>query len=115
MLVAANPEPARGGGSLAHGFWAASSFIALTAWPAASSRQGPGVPSGLRPAVSVSAAAVMLCLFAWFEAELITRSGQAGLAERILAETQAAWPLAVILTAAAGLTRGRRPSGSSRR
>ena len=108
MLVAANPEPARGG-SLAHGFWATSFFIALTVWPAASWRRGPGVPYGLRPAVSASATGVMLCLLAWFEVELITRAGQAGLAERILAETQALWPLAVILTAAAGLTPRRRP------
>jgi hypothetical protein len=107
LLVAANPEPAGGGGSLAHGFWATSCFIALTAWPAAGWRRGPGVPAGLRRAVSVSAAAVMLCLLAWFEVELITRSGQAGLAERILAETQAVWPLAVVLTAAAGLSTGR--------
>jgi hypothetical membrane protein len=109
VLVAANPEPAGGGGSLAHGFWATACFIALTAWPAAGLRRGPGVPAGLRPAVSVSAAGVMFCLLAWFEAELITRSGQAGLAERILAEAQAVWPLTVVLTAAAGLTSGRRP------
>ncbi len=113
MLIAANPEPA-GGGSLAHGFWATSCFIALTAWPAASWRQGSGVPWGLRPAVSVSAAAVMLCLLAWFETELITGSGQAGRAERILAETQAVWPLIVVLTAAVGLTTGRRPQAPRR-
>jgi hypothetical membrane protein len=114
MLVAANPEPARGG-SLAHGFWATSFFIALTVWPAASWRRGSAVPYGLRPAVSASAAGVMLCLLVWFEAELITRAGQAGLAERILAETQALWPLAVILTAAADLAPGRRPQSPARR
>jgi hypothetical protein len=43
----------------------------------------------------------MLGLLAWFGAELIAGLGQAGLAERILAETQALWPLAVVLTAAA--------------
>jgi hypothetical membrane protein len=99
ILVAANPEPAGGGSSLAHGLWATACFIALTAWPAAALRRGPGVPWGLRPAVSVSAAAVMLGLLVLFEAEVRTRSGQVGLAERILAEAQAVWPLAVILTA----------------
>jgi hypothetical membrane protein len=106
ILVAANPEPTEGGGSLAHGVWATSCFIALTVWPAASWRRGSGVPWGLRPAVSVSAAAVMVCLLVWFETELITGSGQAGLAERILAEAQAGWPLIVVLTAAAGRTTG---------
>ena len=106
ILVAANPEPVRGG-SLAHGVWATSCCIALTVWPAASWRRGSGVPWGLRPAVSVSATAIMLCLLAWFETELITGSGQAGLAERILAETQAVWPLIVMLTAAGHPAGGR--------
>jgi hypothetical membrane protein len=101
MLVAANPEPAGGGGSLAHGFWATLGFIALTAWPVAGARREPSAPYGLQPAVSASATAVMLGLLAWFSAELIAGLGQAGLAERILAETQALWPLAVVLTAAA--------------
>jgi hypothetical protein len=70
------------------------------------------VPFGLRPVVSVGAAAVMLGLLAWFETELITGSGQTGLAERILAETQAGWPLIVMLTAAAGRTTGRRRKGT---
>jgi hypothetical protein len=35
LLVAANPEPARGG-SLTHGFWATIGFTALAAWPAGS-------------------------------------------------------------------------------
>jgi hypothetical membrane protein len=100
MLVAASPEPAGGGGSLTHGFWATCGFIALTAWPVAGSRRDPSVPYGLHPTVSASAAAVMLILLAWFSAELIAGLGQAGLAERILAETQAIWPLAVVLTAA---------------
>ena len=103
------PGACRGGGSLAHGFWATSGFIALTAWPVASARRAPSAPYGLRPAVSAGAAAVMLVLFGWFGAELIAGLGQVGLAERILAETQALWPLAVVLTAVA------RPSGGWRR
>ena len=109
MLVAVSPEPARAGGSRAHGLWATSGFIALTAWPVAGSRRGPAVPYGLQPAVSTSAAGVMLGLLAWFGAEVIIGLGQAGLAERILVEAQAVWPLAVVLTAAARPAPGRRP------
>jgi hypothetical protein len=100
LLVAASPEPA-GGGSLAHGFWATFGFIALTVWPVAGSRREPAAPYGLQTAVSAGAAGVMLCLLAWFGAELFAGLGQVGLAERILAGTQAIWPLAVVLTAVA--------------
>jgi hypothetical membrane protein len=107
MLVAASPEPAGGGGSLVHGFWAGFGFIALMAWPIAASSRQPAAPYGLQPTVSASATAVMLILLAWFGAELIAGLGQIGLAERILAETQAVWPLAVVLTVAAqSRTRG---------
>jgi hypothetical protein len=43
----------------------------------------------------------MLGLLAWFGAELIAGLGPGGPAQPILAETQALWPLAVVLTAAA--------------
>jgi hypothetical membrane protein len=97
VLVAANPEPARGG-SLTHGLWATIGFIALASWPAGSWRQGPSVPFGLRPAVAAAASGTLLCLLVWFGAELITRGGRIGLAERVLTEAQAIWPLVVILT-----------------
>jgi len=97
VLVAATPEPARGG-SPAHAFWAATGFIALTVWPLGGLRRGSSVPSGLRPAVSAIAAGALLALLVWFAAELMARGGQVGLAERVLTEAQAAWPLAVVLT-----------------
>jgi hypothetical protein len=97
LLVAANPEPARGG-SPAHAFWATIGFIALAVWPLGGLRRGSWVPGGLRPAVSAVAAGALLGLLVWFAAELITRGGQIGLAERVLTEAQAAWPLAVVLT-----------------
>jgi Protein of unknown function (DUF998) len=97
MLVAANPEPASGG-SPAHAFWATTGFIALTVWPLGGLRRGSSVPGGLRPAVSAVAAGALLGLLVWFAAELIARGGQIGLAERVLTEAQAAWPLAVVLT-----------------
>jgi hypothetical protein len=55
------------------------------------------VPAGLRPAVSASATGVLLGLLVWFGAELIAGGRQVGLAERVLAGAQAAWPLAVVL------------------
>lgn len=106
LLVAANPEPAGGGGSLSHGFWATLGFIALAAWPVGGRRRGPAVPCGLRPAISLSAAGALLGLFAWFGAEVITGGGQIGLAERVLAGGQVIWPLAVVLTAVAGRVTG---------
>ncbi len=101
VLVAANPEPA-GSGSLAHTVWAATAFIALAIWPAAGLRRGPSVPSrlpgGLRPAVCVSATAIMVGLLVWFYLELSLGGRLLGLAERVLAGPEALWPLAVILT-----------------
>jgi hypothetical membrane protein len=97
VLVAATPEPARGG-SPAHAFWAAIGFIALTVWPLGGLRRGSSVPSGLRPAVSAIATGASLGLLVWFAAELVRRGGQIGLAERVLTEAQAVWPLAVVLT-----------------
>src|SRR5580698_8325213 len=99
LLVAASPEPARGGGSLAHGIWATFGFVALTAWPVAAAKREPSAPYGLRPAVSAGAAGVTLILLGWFVAELIAGLGQVGLAERVLTESQALWPLAVVLSA----------------
>jgi uncharacterized protein DUF998 len=98
MLVAAFPQPADGGGSLPHAIWASAGFCALTAWPAAAWRRGPGVPWALRPTVCTVAAAMLVLLLAWFAAEVVTGAGQAGLAERVLGVAQAVWPLAVVLS-----------------
>ena len=97
VLVAANPETAGDGGSLAHTFWAAIGFVALAVWPLAARRRGPLGPAWLRPAVCASAAGVLLGLLVWFGAELIGGGRQVGLAERVLAGAQAVWPLAVVL------------------
>jgi hypothetical membrane protein len=100
--VAANPE--HNGGSLPHTLLAAVGFIAMAFWPAAGRVRGLGVPYGLRPAVAISATAVMLGLLLWFGAEANLAGHQVGLAERALAGTQALWPLVVVLTC---LRRGR--------
>lgn len=97
ILVAANPEPA-GSGSLPHTFWAATAFIALSVWPAATRGPGPAAPYGLRAAVRAGATVIMLGLLVWFYLELSTGMRQLGLAERVLAGAEAVWPLAVVLT-----------------
>jgi hypothetical membrane protein len=106
VLVAANPEPA-GSGSLAHTVWAATAFIALVVWPVASLRRGPSVPRGLRPAVCISATAIMLGLLVWFYLELGLGARQLGLAERVLAGAEVLWPLAVVLTCYRSQSRAR--------
>lgn len=97
VLVAGNPEPAGGGGSVAHTFWAAVGFMALAVWPLAARRPAPSAVAGLRFAGSAGAAGVLAGLGVWFGAELIAGGGQVGLAERILAGAQAVWPLALVL------------------
>jgi hypothetical membrane protein len=97
ILVAANPEPA-GSGSVPHTIWAATAFIALAVWPAVGRGRGPAVPWGLRPGVRVGATVILVGLLVWFYLELSTGMRQLGLAERVLAGVEAAWPLAVVLT-----------------
>ena len=96
LLVAASPEQPGTNFPLPHMIWAIIGCAALVAWPAGAWRRGPSVPWGLRPAVSAGAVVVLLALLAWFAAELITGSGQAGLAERAFGAGQSLWPLAVV-------------------
>jgi Protein of unknown function (DUF998) len=98
VMVAVNPEPARGGVSLPHMFWAAIGFVALAAWPLTAMKRQPSAPAGLRPTVATTAVGVLFGLLVWFGVELIAGGRQVGLAERVLAGAQAAWPLAVVLT-----------------
>jgi hypothetical protein len=98
VLVAASPQAASGGFSLAHAFWSALGFAFLAAWPLASRRPGPMVPWGLRPLAAAGASAVITLLLAWFLAELIAHGQQIGLAERVLGCAQALWPLLVVLS-----------------
>jgi hypothetical membrane protein len=95
VLVAVFPVP-RVGASDLHRLFAGIGFVTLGLWPALAWRRGQPVPWGLRPAVSIVAAAVLLGLLGWFVAELY---GGVGLTERLLAGAQALWPLAVVLTA----------------
>lgn len=109
VLVAANPEHPGSRFPLPHMIWAAAGCAALVAWPAGAWLRGRSVPWGLRPGVSAGVVAVLLALLAWFGAELITRGGQAGLAERIFGAAQALWPLAVVVSCRRAARTGTRP------
>jgi hypothetical protein len=52
MLVAASPQAAAGGFSLAHAFWSAFGFAFLAGWPLAARQPGPMIPWPLRPAAA---------------------------------------------------------------
>lgn len=100
VLVAAFPQP-EGGSSAAHVAAAAVAFPALSVWPALASRRGrPGVlrPGVLRPAVGVTVSAGLLGLLGWFFWELSGDGALVGLTERLLAGSQALWPLVVVST-----------------
>jgi hypothetical protein len=98
MLVAANPERPGDLYPWGHILWASIGLAGVTAWPAGAWRRGTAVPWGLRPPVAAAAVVVLLALVLWFGAELITGSGQAGLAERAAGTAEALWPLAVVLS-----------------
>ena len=97
MLVAVNPQPAVGV-SVPHTVWAALGFAGLATWPAWAWRRGPWVPWGLRRSACLAAVASQLILLAWFVAEIFTRAGQLGVAERAVGVDQVLFPLAVVLS-----------------
>jgi hypothetical protein len=59
--------------------------------------------------VCAGAAAVLVCLLAWFAAEVVTGAGRAGLAEGGLGVAQAVWPLTVVLSCRHPVGGGRGP------
>ncbi len=92
------------GGAPLHALTAAAAFGLLGTWPLverlARGRGAPaGLPAGLRTPVVVGASTVLLGTLAWFGTEL--GGDRVGLAERVAAGAQSAWPLVVVLTARA--------------
>lgn len=88
IAVAASPQPAA-----LHIPAAAVSFVALALWPAFSALPDRGT--------GVVVTAVMLAMLVWLVVEL--RAGtHVGLSERLLAGSQAIWPLVVVLLVAVG-------------
>jgi hypothetical membrane protein len=97
VLVAVFPLP-ESGGSARHAVAAGISFTALALWPALASRRGPGIAAVLRPTVAVPATALLAGLSGWFAVQLHDGT-RVGLAERVLAATEAMWPLLVTVAA----------------
>lgn len=83
------------GESAAHVAAAGVAFPAMSLWPVLAWQQG-GRPGR---AASLGAASVLLGLLGWFGAEYRWRRTQVGRSERLLAGTQALWPLAAVLLA----------------
>jgi hypothetical membrane protein len=98
ILVSAFPVHLGDGAPVSHILWSAAGVVALAVWPLAASCRGPAVPWALRPAVSAWVAVILLALVAWFGLELIASGGLDGLAERVLGEAQAVWPLVVVMS-----------------
>ena len=73
------------------------------------------MPWVLQPAVCAAASAALLCLLGWFYLKLATGGMQPGLAERVAAEAQALWPLAVVITCYRRQSWARRPSAGPAR
>jgi hypothetical protein len=97
MMVAATPLPVRGD-SVPHTVAAGVAFLALGAWPAVSWRTpAPAWPLGRD--VSLCVAGLLLALVGWFAAELVAVGPRIGLAERVAAGAEAAWPLLVAVSA----------------
>ncbi|TPM79749.1 DUF998 domain-containing protein [Mesorhizobium sp. B2-3-3] len=119
MLLALFPAPASGG-SFAHGVVVAVGFSLLAVWPVLAVRRRASrrrvvaaagdtwpcptarpsdrtAPWALRPAPSVTAAALMWLGGAWFLLALYTLD-TAGAAERVLTFAQSFWPLVVVVS-----------------
>jgi hypothetical membrane protein len=106
MLVAVFPERPGVIYPVPHMACAAAGCLGVVTWPALAWRRGPEVPWGLRPRPSFAAVAVLVVLVTWFGLELLTRGGQAGLAERLFGAAQALWPLAVVASCLMAARRG---------
>ena len=98
ILLVAFPVHTGDGAPRSHILWAAAGVAALAVWPVAASRRGPAVPWALRPGTSIRMTVTLLVLVAWLCIELITSAGQAGLAERVVGEAQAACPFVVVMS-----------------
>jgi hypothetical membrane protein len=97
ILVAAFPLPLVGP-SQAHRLVAGLALVTLGLWPVFARRDGPAAPWGLRPYVSLTAAAGFLILLGLLAAQLPGDGGLTGLTERLVAGAEAVWPLVVVVT-----------------
>lgn len=103
VAIALFPQP-QGGSSTAHSVSAAIAFTALAVWPALAARRSSAAAALLARPTSITASLGLLALLATFAA--VSSGGHAGLAERILAGSQAIWPLAVVASTVLSPTPG---------
>lgn len=94
IVLAMSPQPTNGG-SLQHATVVGVGFSLLAVWPVLAVNRSEAAPWGLRPALSVTATALMLVGAAWFLIEL-QGDGAAGVAERLVTFAQSLWPFAVV-------------------
>jgi hypothetical membrane protein len=97
ILIAVNPQPQQGGGSLAHEAFSLIGLVVMTIWPVAAIRRDPGAPFGLRPAAAIAITCVTLAVETWFVIELF-HGPELGLAERTVTADQSIWPLLVVMS-----------------
>ncbi len=109
LAVAAFPLPSRTGTGAAHAVAATAAFLLLGLWPWFASREGAGL--GLRPVVARAAAAALTAASVLVLLQILLGVGGAGLTERVLAGSEATWPLVVAVT---GWWAAGRPVGSPR-
>lgn len=102
VLVAVLPLPADDGGSVAHTVVATVALTSLAAWPAVAAPRRPAASWALSPRTGIAAAAVLLAGLGWLLVELATEGNRVGLAERVAAGAQAAWPFVVVVATAPG-------------
>lgn len=97
LAVAAFPLPAEGT-SPEHRYAAMAGFVLLALWPVLSMRLGRQYPWLLRPTwavLSTLAVGATCVAFAWIEAQ--PDATTVGLAERVAAYLESAWPAVVVL------------------
>jgi hypothetical protein len=95
--IAASPEPGGGGPGAVHLAWAGLGAAAITVWPAFASRAAGRGQAVFSRHATVTVTTVFLGLACWVLAE--THGGSdLGLAERVAAATQTAWPFVVAMT-----------------
>jgi hypothetical membrane protein len=97
ILIAVNPQPRQGSGSLAHEAFSLLGVVVMTIWPIAAVRRESGAPFGLRPVAAVAITGVTLTLLVWFSIQLFHGS-ELGIAERTVTADQSIWPLLVVVS-----------------
>jgi hypothetical membrane protein len=94
--IATTPEPQNQPPALAHLAWTVLGGITIAVWPAVTGRRLPRRPAVLTTGWATFVTLVFLAMLGWVLVE--TQGGSAlGLAERLTASVQTAWPFVVVV------------------